>query len=742
MKKLSIFLTALLCAHFGLCATGEQVAAARAEILKGVSRIDAGGGALPGGFILLGNDAFPLAECRNYDGTCAFAAAGAFYGKGRVAFLGHMNMVTSTDQKLDTPTFLRNLVAWEAHGKADVRVAALRNGGIVAVMDKCGVKATAIQKVSELKDYDVVITAGINRDENEAILDFVRNGGGLIQSSLGWGFMFSNKSACFAEAFNENRVSGEIGALMGLTGVNRIGDGFPVACDKIPAGTTVDEAIELVVAGKTDDPKVRKQVAKTLSDLINALPSGVRPGVHAKIADLMNRPDLQAVPSPAKPLGAESIFARLAILAKKNAWLADPEKVWPADPGAAVYPGLVRQGTPSIERTIPIDLNIPRWHSTGVYSPAGQVLTVTIPEAAMKLGLKVRVGSTADDLSGSAEWKRNPLVTVEIPLVKMKTVFASPFGGLVYIVVPDRIRREKGTATGQVEVALHGGVMAPWFKLGRDTNEKFIRECAETGAPYGEIEGKDFILSAETVCLKKVSEPEWISEFWDKVLLADQELAQWKMRKFPERSCSDVQLTCGWLHNGYPLMYHVNDQHFDFLLDKERLAKEGEWGVMHELGHNHQNRAWTPAGTGEVTVNLFTMYAIETVSGADLRDERYPCGLQKANRRVSNWVRKGKSFEDWKKDYFLALELYLRIKEAYGWDAYKKTFARYREPGFRQPSTDSEKWDTFACELSKAVEADMGAVLTAWSIPLSESAKAECAKYPPAKESLTYMLGP
>lgn len=716
-------------------ATEAERAEAQAELTADVAAIEAPGGALPGGYILLGDDVFPLAECRNYDGTTAFVAAGAFYGKGRAVMLAHPNFLGNADFQRDTKRLLENAVRWGTKGKATPRIAVLRDQGIANVLKAIGcTDVTVVKDPANLKDFDFLALNGINREEVQQVLDFVKAGGGLAQGALGWGFMYFRPNACFAEDFHDNRLSGTLGAVMGRMGVNRMpAGGFTTVRGKLRKGTTVDEAIALAVAGDLADKEVRQQVSKTLSELMNGLPSGVRADVYAKLSEIARHPEANRQPSPEHPLGAEALFARLAVLSRKNAWQAAPEKVWPADPAAAVYPGLVKPGTPSIVREVPVDLAIPKWHSTGVYAPAGQALTVKIPEAAVKLGLKVRIGTTQDDLSGLTEWKRFPLVTVELPLVKTETVFASPFGGLVYIVVPEGLK-------ASTSVTLAGGVMAPWFKLGRDTNEKFLRECAETGAPWGEIECDDFVVTSETAGLKRVKDPAWVAAFWGKVMKADQDLAQWKVRRHPERICSDVQLITGWLHDGYPLMSHINAEHFDWAIDQECLADGDGWGVYHEIGHMHQNRAWTPDGTGEVTVNLFTMYALETVVGANLRANRYPCGARQTKRRVGSWVKRGKSFDDWKKDYFLALEMYLRIKEAYGWEVYKTAFASYHKPGFKQPTNDAERWNTFARELSTAAKADLGAALTAWSIPLDDATKAFCAKFPAAKESITANL--
>ena len=85
---------------------------------------------------------------------------------------------------------------------------------------------------------------------------------------------------------------------------------------------------------------------------------------------------------------------------------------------------------------------------------------------------------------------------------------------------------------------------------------------------------------------------------------------------------ADVQLSGGYMHSGYPIMTHLDvatgrDGQLAKVLDLERLKREGSWGHFHELGHNRQEGAWTFAGTGEVTCNLFTLYAMDTVVGIE-----------------------------------------------------------------------------------------------------------------------------
>ena len=41
---------------------------------------------------------------------------------------------------------------------------------------------------------------------------------------------------------------------------------------------------------------------------------------------------------------------------------------------------------------------------------------------------------------------------------------------------------------------------------------------------------------------------------------------------------------------------------------RKRLGSGTAWGCFHEIGHNLQNKRWTPTGTGEVTCNIFGVF--------------------------------------------------------------------------------------------------------------------------------------
>lgn len=175
----------------------------------------------------------------------------------------------------------------------------------------------------------------------------------------------------------------------------------------------------------------------------------------------------------------------------------------------------------------------------------------------------------------------------------------------------------------------------------------------------------------------------------------------------------------------------------DWAIDKAALLKGGAWGPFHEIGHNHQSGDWTPAGYGEVTVNLFSCLAITEVCGLDVRCPASLVNLDAQKPRIEAFKRSKRTYDDLKRDVFLALEPYVRVVEAYGWDVFRKTFAAYHAPGFQKPKTDVERWNVFLTLMSEASGADIATPFAAWGVPVDQAVRDACAaKYPKAPESL------
>ena len=81
----------------------------------------------------------------------------------------------------------------------------------------------------------------------------------------------------------------------------------------------------------------------------------------------------------------------------------------------------------------------------------------------------------------------------------------------------------------------------------------------------------------------------------------------------------------------------------------------------------------------------------------------------------------GRNFEsDW--SVWTALETYLQVQEAFGWEPFKKVFAEYNAlPENEWPKSQQEKNDQWVIRLSKACGKNLAPFWKTWNVPLSDS---------------------
>jgi hypothetical protein len=240
--------------------------------------------------------------------------------------------------------------------------------------------------------------------------------------------------------------------------------------------------------------------------------------------------------------------------------------------------------------------------------------------------------------------------------------------------------------------------------------------------PWAELATSKVVLTVPSATVRDLEDPEPLLALWDRVLDAAADLAGIpRERVRPERYVADVAISAGYMHAGHPIMTHLDAA--GRMVDERLLATKGDWGLFHELGHNHQEEAWTFDGTVEVTCNLFTLYVLETVCGLGRATGHGALADREAKARAH--VRAGAPFAAWKADPFLGLATYLHLVEGFGWEPFRRVFASYREgPRAHRPGSDGEKRDEWMVRFSREVGRDLGPFLTAWGIPTSEAARA------------------
>ncbi|MHC4694940.1 MAG: M60 family metallopeptidase [Planctomycetota bacterium] len=407
-----------------------------------------------------------------------------------------------------------------------------------------------------------------------------------------------------------------------------------------------------------------------------------------------------------------------------------------AHPAAEVFPGSVGEDAKKVSRQIKINTSEAGWHiggrrslywhSTGFYAAAGEVITVTIPKEVTDKGLYVRIGAHSDRLWRKSSWARAPEICRRFALTQTETKAANAFGGLVYIETPYDLK------IGEIAVTIDGAVLAPYYVLGKTDVERWRKKKRNHPTPWGELSGRKLILTLPSKVLRTVDEPEELMKFWDGVMDRYAELlGRDPQRRRLERFVPDVQISAGYMHAGYPLMTMLDIT--TTIVDKERIIHNrhgGVWGLFHEIGHNHQNYDWTFRGTGEVTVNLFSLYIMDKV--CDVPDKGHPSITKSARKRnTERYFADGGNFEKWKRDPFLALCMYMQLQEAFGWEPFSKVFKEYRTLTEEQrPHSDDEKRDQWMVRFSRAVGKNLGPFFQAWGVPTTEKARTSIADLP------------
>ena len=174
---------------------------------------------------------------------------------------------------------------------------------------------------------------------------------------------------------------------------------------------------------------------------------------------------------------------------------------------------------------------------------------------------------------------------------------AIALGGLIYVGAPADVD------LGSVAVEIEGAMAAPLFVLGETNPGAWRDEIRHAPAPLAEIAGRNMIVTTDAREVCGLDDPTAIAESWDSVFDLGAELAAWPspVRSSPERFVVDRQIRAGYIHAGYPLMAHLDQQ--ANLVDTGHPRSECNWGFYHEAGHARLVGDWNSDGTVGVTVN-------------------------------------------------------------------------------------------------------------------------------------------
>lgn len=703
--------------------------AERTKILQGVATIPKVGA--PGPVAIWGNLAFPVIAAADGGKAELALAAAAAYGKGRALIFGHNSYLDGGNAGSGSlGTLLVNAVNWV--GNKDKPRVGIKGTSLAGFLKDKGFKAEkfdgALNKKT-LSDYDVVIVNAqsiTDDDEGQAVLEFIKNGGGFIAGMTGWAFEQTSGGKTLGAAHGLNKALMPIG--IAFTDSSGFGSAtfrefqaradLPRMMNAFEAITAIKKQRESGIALTADEIN---QGANAIQVALAAQPPGrssLQGAVMAALGD-----GSTGVPTPQVPLTSEKNSSERIRLGMETRVLklaaGDTVK---AHPAAEAFPGKAPSDAPRVTKDINIDPNISGWTSTGLWINAGDPITVKVPADVAAKGYAVRIGCHTDTLYHLETWSRAPDISRSVSIETPETKTASAFGGLIYIEVPG-----KAAGTSPFTVNISGGIEAPLFVLGKDDDAKWNNELKKRPAPWAEFACDKIILACPTENARKVANPTALMEFWKKVVEDQDEISnQAAERKRPERIVADVQISAGYMHSGYPIMVPTSAS--DEMITYGKIKFPG-WGFYHELGHNHQRGDFTFDGTGEVTNNVLALHIYEAVLGKDKTIGHSGASVEGQKEHVKTIKKAGNKFATWKKEPFLALTTYIQLVDEFGWDAWKKYLYSFSEPSFGpKPTNDDEKRDQFLMRYSKITNKNLGPFFDAWGIPVSSSAKAEASK--------------
>ncbi|GAB4469411.1 MAG: hypothetical protein OHK0029_42030 [Armatimonadaceae bacterium] len=722
-------------------AQGSEQAVADRKAMVGAVREIIAPGSIPGPLAVWGKEAFVVLTGKENRTRLPMIAA-ARYGRGRVIAVGHGGFLGGEAlNNPDNQKMIQGFVRWAGGGKAGTTVAVVGNGSLADRLTASGasiirIESDTIQRnPQQLRSLPAPVlfmgTEPLDGPAGEAVRReleaYVQRGGGVIMDGLGWGWKQLNPGKSLETDHGGNRFLRPMGLAFADGMFDRTGsegwladtEGMPLAHAEA-ALTALTHHAEGKHTLSTDE---LAQVTQVLSTTMGALPVEDR-SFAPRVRALCTRYGGEAIPTRQSPVTTAAPFARLAAVLYAQEWKRLPVEQVQAHPSAASFPGAVPASAPRVTRTRDIDTTVPNWHSTGLYAAPGEVITFRLPADAVKRGLSVRIGSHTDSLWHLPKWERFPEVSTQRPLNAAVVRVASPFGGSVFIDVPGK------STGGTVAVTVENVVEAPLFVRGKTDIAEWKRAIRLAPGPWAELAANGVILSVPSAVVRDLEDPESLMAYWDEVMDRCYELYAAPRRSRPERYCVDRQISAGYMHSGYPIMTG-DDVAKDFVNLAMLRSPEGRvWGFYHEMGHNFQVGDWTFGGTGEVTNNLFSLYGYEKLNG--IRAGGHPnMASERIGKQFREYIASGASFDQWKRDPFLALYMYVQVQKEFGWEPFTKVFAEYRDlPASERPRSDDEKRSQWMVRLSRAVGKNLGPFFAAWGVPVSDDARQSLSELP------------
>lgn len=651
-------------------------------------------------------------------------------GEGRVSAIGHGGFLS--DDRADTRQFILGELLWltdhgaqQAWGISDALQRALKDrdvelavvGGTPDELDMSGVDLIVGSPQSFAR-------AG----RLEHLLEWLKAGGSMLSVETAWG-QIQLGHAIDVDDLAVNKLLSKHGIMYTDRALSPNREGVYLL-DNSTADLANAESALRVLEG--EDQGDRVLAARVVRRALAIVPLDSSLIITAdQLRDRNTDKLTEAYHSMAKrplKLADHPLACALLDLESRRASL-HPETA-DAHPSAAAFPGTVPENAPRVTHQITFSDAIPGWRSTGLYAAPGELLKIRLMSQRSE-GIFIQIGAWLDPQDFDDRY-RMPRAVFRVPMVDRVAMVASPIGGPVYIDIPSNIAQK-----GKVTLEISGAIEMPRFRLGHTNLLEWQNTIRHLGAPWAELESDELVLTLPADAIRDVNRPDLVMEHWNRVHDAMQNLEPRSPRHWPERQyryVADKRLSWGYMYcpSNAPIVIPMTEARP--MVELANFDAEGSnklWGHYHEMGHSHQNPMWTFGGTGEVTVNIFTVLSLNSVNGYPLKFEGMRTDPAHALSTMIKHRDQGAPFSKWKSDPFLALQTYAMLWHEFGWEAFRNTFRSYDAlEGGDLPNDDQEKRDQFVIRFSRTVGHNLRPYFDVWGVPMSNLVEQELKNLP------------
>jgi hypothetical protein len=434
---------------------------------------------------------------------------------------------------------------------------------------------------------------------------------------------------------------------------------------------------------------------------------------------------------------------RAGLHEKIKAYMTKEPGTFEAHPSAQDFPGGV-ESKERVSRTVAYDASLVHrwdnsagnapdlatvpyvWQETGLYAAPGEVVTVNVSSLPENRAVEIIVGCHSDSLLEHEEWTRFPVVTRGFFLKVGENKISNPFGGQLFIQSWHIDWRKPMKTSSSTPLKFSNAVEMPTYVLGKDTPESWAKAKLKP-APWATLVGKQIILHVQSAEVNKLADPKALLEWWDKAVALEDDLIALK-RLAPERIVPDRQIYDGFMHSGYPVMCMINPSQKDSI-NLPELINKGDWGFIHELGHNHQHTSWTFVGQEEVTCNLFSLYVMEKLVGKP--EGRGNPAMEKLDELLAK-----RFAAEPNKGPFEQLATFVVLIRAHGWGPLRETLRSYAKDATPKGATKEQLQSIFAERYGKAAKADVSDYFEKMGYHVESTAKTALKGFPAFKPTL------